>query len=240
MDVVSTLGEVRTTNEVRTLEDVDIVLGNPSLMSRPYHMARDIFGKGVKQRAWAKSLHHGHNHDLITRRWEAFFCLTRQLMKLAVKSLLKSPNESMVPESNFRNHDLANPFRVVEKALHITSVSPPFIDSELGRQFESGGDLGSHHPFSEWRLSLLNHGIQGYRSARSGVDGVNTGIQVPDLLSEFRWMIGILSKRKSSLLFGDGDGDLEFAVDEPDLCYGDFVTPRHPIGWSGEVIGLLE
>ncbi|GFS41179.1 hypothetical protein Acr_00g0072820 [Actinidia rufa] len=67
MDKASTLGELKTTNEVRTLEDVEILLGNPNLMSRPHHMARNVFGKKVKQRAWAKSLHHGHNHDLITR-----------------------------------------------------------------------------------------------------------------------------------------------------------------------------
>ncbi|GFY95607.1 hypothetical protein Acr_10g0009920 [Actinidia rufa] len=208
MEEVSTLGEVRTTNEVRTLEDVDIILGNPSLMSQPHHMAR------------------GGRRS---------FCLTRQLMKLATKSLLRSPNESMVPGSNFRNHDLADPFKVV-----IHRVSPPFIDSELGRQFESGGDLGSHHPFSERRLNLFNQGIRDYRSACSGVNGVDTGVQVPDLLSgRFILVFGhLIIPRKSSFLFGDGD--LEFAVAEPDLYYGVFRTPCHPIGWSGMVVGLLE
>ncbi|GFZ15008.1 hypothetical protein Acr_24g0011980 [Actinidia rufa] len=65
----------------------------------------------------------------------------------------------------------------------IHRVSLPFIDSELGRQFEFGGDSGSHHPFSEWRLNLLNQGIHDYRSACSGVDGIDTGIQVPNLSS---------------------------------------------------------
>ncbi|GFY91526.1 hypothetical protein Acr_07g0017220 [Actinidia rufa] len=30
-------------------------------------MSQGLFGKGVKQQAWAKSLHHGHNYNLITR-----------------------------------------------------------------------------------------------------------------------------------------------------------------------------
>ncbi|GFZ19432.1 hypothetical protein Acr_28g0001370 [Actinidia rufa] len=45
------------------------------------------------------------------------------------------------------------------------------------------GDPASHHPLSEWRLSLLSQGIHNYRSACSGVDGVNMGVQVLDLLS---------------------------------------------------------
>ncbi|GFS31313.1 hypothetical protein Acr_00g0016770 [Actinidia rufa] len=111
------------------------------------------------------------------------------------------------------------------------------LDSKLGRQFESRGDSGSHHLVSERRLSLLNQGIHGYWSACSGVDGVDTGVQVLDLFEWNRWMIGILSKRKSSLLFRDRG--LEFAVAKPNLCYGKFGTSRHLIGWSGEVIGLL-
>ncbi|GFZ12752.1 hypothetical protein Acr_23g0011370 [Actinidia rufa] len=119
----------------------------------------------------------------------------------------------------------------------IHRVSPTFRNSELGRQFESRGDPGSRHPFSKRRLSLLNQGIHGYQRVCSGVDGVNTGVQVPDLLSvslDDRDSV----KVKNSLLFGDRD--LEFTVTKPDLCYGDFRTLRHLIGRSSEVVGLLE
>ncbi|GFS38589.1 hypothetical protein Acr_00g0058470 [Actinidia rufa] len=50
-------------------------------------------------------------------------------MKLATKSRLRSPKESMVPGDNFRNHDLAGPFKVAEKALHITSSEQPWATS---------------------------------------------------------------------------------------------------------------
>ena len=46
-------------------------------------------------------------------------------MKLAMNNLLKSSNESMVPGDSFLNHDLADPFKVVEKALYITSSEYP-------------------------------------------------------------------------------------------------------------------
>ncbi|GFZ15817.1 hypothetical protein Acr_25g0002260 [Actinidia rufa] len=39
MDMVGTMNEVRTIGEVKTLEDVDIIPGNLSLMSRSHHMA---------------------------------------------------------------------------------------------------------------------------------------------------------------------------------------------------------
>ena len=42
-------------------------------------------------------------------------------MKLVTKSMLKSPNETMVRGDNFLNHDLASPFKVVGKARHIIS-----------------------------------------------------------------------------------------------------------------------
>ncbi|GFZ04833.1 hypothetical protein Acr_17g0004050 [Actinidia rufa] len=45
-----------------------------------------------------------------------------QLIKLATKSRLSSPKESMVPGDSFRNHDLAGPFRVAENALHMNFI----------------------------------------------------------------------------------------------------------------------
>ena len=44
-------------------------------------------------------------------------------MKLTTKSLLRSPNESMVPGGSF-----SDPFKVVEKYLHITSLEYPYSD----------------------------------------------------------------------------------------------------------------
>ena len=61
----------------------------------------------------------------MVKRWETFFCLIQQLMKLTTKSLLRSPNESIVPGGSFLNQDLADPFRIVEKALQITSSEYP-------------------------------------------------------------------------------------------------------------------
>ncbi|GFZ08154.1 hypothetical protein Acr_19g0010910 [Actinidia rufa] len=52
-------------------------------------------------------------------------------MKLATKSRLRSPKESMVPGDSFRNHDLAGPFKVAENALHITSSEQPWSDIRL-------------------------------------------------------------------------------------------------------------
>ena len=45
--------------------------------------------------------------------------------ELATNSLLRSPNESTVLGDNFLNSDLADPFKVVEKTLHITSSEVP-------------------------------------------------------------------------------------------------------------------
>ena len=59
-------------------------------------------------------------------KWEAFFYLILQLMKLVTKSLLWSPNESMVIGGSFLNHDIADPFKVAEKALHIISSEYPW------------------------------------------------------------------------------------------------------------------
>ena len=68
----------------------------------------------------------------MVKRWEAFFYLTRQLIKLATKSLLRSPNKSTDPGDNFLNHDIAD---VVEKALHITSFEHPWSDIRLLYEF---------------------------------------------------------------------------------------------------------
>ena len=75
-------------------------------------------------------------------RWEVFFFLTRQLIKLATKSLLKSTksllmwsNESMVLGDSFLNYDLAGPFNVAKKALHIISSEYPWSDIKLLYEF---------------------------------------------------------------------------------------------------------
>ncbi|GFZ12757.1 hypothetical protein Acr_23g0011420 [Actinidia rufa] len=44
---------------------------------------------------------------------------------METKSLPRSLNELMVLGDNFMNHDLADPFKVAEKALHITSSDAP-------------------------------------------------------------------------------------------------------------------
>ena len=61
----------------------------------------------------------------MVKRWETFFCLIRELMKLGIQSLLRSPNKSIVPRVSFLNHDLIGPFKVAEKALHITWLKYP-------------------------------------------------------------------------------------------------------------------
>ena len=61
-------------------------------------------------------------------------------------------------------------------------INFPFIDPELSRQPEPGGDLGSHHPFCEWGLGLSDQIIYGNWRARASVDDVNTGVQISDLL----------------------------------------------------------
>ncbi|GFZ18596.1 hypothetical protein Acr_27g0003350 [Actinidia rufa] len=78
-------------------------------------------------------------------------------MKLATKSRLRSPKESMVPGDNFRNHDLVGPFKVAENALHITS---------------------SEQPWSDIRLLYKSS----YWSIRSSVDGVDLDVQISNLL----------------------------------------------------------
>ncbi|GFY93808.1 hypothetical protein Acr_09g0002540 [Actinidia rufa] len=102
-------------------------------------------------------------------RCEAFFCLTLQLMKLAIKSLLRSSNESMVLEDNFLNHDLAVPFKVVEKALYITSSD---WDDNLNLEetltlitlFVNGGSI----------CLIKASTVAG---ACANVDGINPGVQ---------------------------------------------------------------
>ncbi|GFZ12475.1 hypothetical protein Acr_23g0008600 [Actinidia rufa] len=75
-------------------------------------------------------------------------------MKLATKSQLRSPKESMVPGNSFRNHDLAGPFRVAENALHITSSEQPWSDIRL--LYESRWSIGSVFPsyIPSWAGSL--------------------------------------------------------------------------------------
>ncbi|GFZ10150.1 hypothetical protein Acr_21g0007490 [Actinidia rufa] len=75
-------------------------------------------------------------------------------MKLATKSRLRSPKESMVPGDSFRNHDLAGPFRVAENALHITSSEQPWSDIRL--LYESRWSIGSVFPsyIPSWAGSL--------------------------------------------------------------------------------------
>ncbi|GFZ14551.1 hypothetical protein Acr_24g0007410 [Actinidia rufa] len=48
----------------------------------------------------------------------------------------------------------------------------------MGRQFELKGDSGSHLSFHEWGLGLSDQSIYGDRRARTGVDGVNLGVQI--------------------------------------------------------------
>ena len=56
-----------------------------------------------------------------------------------IGDLLRSPNELMVLSDNFLNHDLTDPFKFVEKALHITSFEPPKASS--GFYMNLGGPL---------------------------------------------------------------------------------------------------
>ena len=63
----------------------------------------------------------------MVKRWEAFYFLTRELIKLTTKNLLRLPNESMVPGVSFLN-DLVGPFKIVEKSLHIISSEYPWSD----------------------------------------------------------------------------------------------------------------
>ncbi|GFZ10787.1 hypothetical protein Acr_22g0001850 [Actinidia rufa] len=91
---------------------------------------RNVFGKGVEQRT----------------RWEAFFYRFLQLMKLATKSRLSSPKESTVPGDSFRNHDLAGPFKVAEKALHITSSEQPWRDIRLLYESRASTVIGALVP----------------------------------------------------------------------------------------------
>ncbi|GFY90809.1 hypothetical protein Acr_07g0010060 [Actinidia rufa] len=75
-------------------------------------------------------------------------------MKLATKSLLRLPNETMVLEDNFLNHDLAGPFKVAEKALHITLSEYPWSDIKF--LYESRWSMGSVFPLytPSWDGSL--------------------------------------------------------------------------------------
>ncbi|GFY87166.1 hypothetical protein Acr_05g0008050 [Actinidia rufa] len=100
----------------------------------------------------------------------------------------------MVPRGNFLNHILADPLRVVEKALHITSSEYPWNDIKL--LYEYRWSIGSVFP------SLSDQSIYGDRRARAGVDGVNLVIHISNLLgggffSVPRHLI-ILARRSSS------------------------------------------
>ncbi|GFY96659.1 hypothetical protein Acr_11g0009650 [Actinidia rufa] len=70
-------------------------------------------------------------------------------MKLAMKSM--SPNESMVPGDSFLNYDLTDPFRVAEKALHITSSEYPWSDMRF--LYKSKWFIGSIFPFVDPELN---------------------------------------------------------------------------------------
>ncbi|GFY96681.1 hypothetical protein Acr_11g0009870 [Actinidia rufa] len=84
--------------------------------------------------------------------WKAFFCLILQLMKLATKSRLRSPNESIIPGDNFLNHDLADSFKVI-------------CLPELGGQFESGGHFGPQYLLCERQFSFVLPGGRAWQSA---------------------------------------------------------------------------
>ncbi|GFY84705.1 hypothetical protein Acr_03g0014790 [Actinidia rufa] len=125
---------------------------------------RNIFEKGVEQRTRSESFHHRHDyhfitgilnvqHSLIESFHEIFqalgFFLVNgflQLMKLATKSRLSSPKESTVPGDSFRNHDLAGPFKVAEKALHITSSEQPWRDIRLLYESRASTVIGALVP----------------------------------------------------------------------------------------------
>ena len=78
------------------------------------------------------------------KRWEAFFYLIWKLMKLATKSLLRLSNESMVPGGQLSKPRPHRPFKVVEKALHITSSEYPWSNIRL--LYESKWSIGSVFP----------------------------------------------------------------------------------------------
>ena len=88
------------------------------------------------------------------KRWEAFFYLTLQLIKLVTKSLLRSPNESIVLGDSFLNHVLVEPFKVAKKALHITSSK--YLWSIIRFLYESKWSIESVFPpyIPSWDGSL--------------------------------------------------------------------------------------
>ena len=65
-------------------------------------------------------------------------------MKLAIKNLLRSPNELMVLRVNFLNHVRVECFKVTEKALHITPFEYPWIIIRF--LYESRWSIGSVFP----------------------------------------------------------------------------------------------
>ncbi|GFZ09795.1 hypothetical protein Acr_21g0003940 [Actinidia rufa] len=80
----------------------------------------EFFMLDLREHLDDRSIERWQNQLRVTRQ-EAFFCLTRQLIKLSTKSLLRSPNESTIPRGIFLKYDIADPFKVAENALHITS-----------------------------------------------------------------------------------------------------------------------
>ena len=58
----------------------------------------------------------------------------------------------------------------------------PFVDPELCRQLELGGNPDSHHPSCEWWLSLLDQSIHSYWSACPNIDGIKMSIQISNFL----------------------------------------------------------
>ncbi|GFY95615.1 hypothetical protein Acr_10g0010000 [Actinidia rufa] len=141
-------------------------------------------------------------------------------MKLAMKSPLRSPNESIVSRNSFLNHYLAGPFRVAEKALHITSSKYPW------------SDMSSHYSFCERGQVLSDQSIYGKQHTCTGVAGVDPSVQISDILG---------------VLLDDLDSDKTRLLSRPGLGLGDrccrfraWSENHRPNGEIGEIIEFLE
>ncbi|GFY87603.1 hypothetical protein Acr_05g0012420 [Actinidia rufa] len=156
LDEVSTMDEVGTMNEVRTIA----LLWSANIVAGTFLERESNSGPGRSPSIMA---------TITTLSLESSTSKTACLLRLS--------NESMVPGDNFLNHDLADPFKIVHRILL------PFINSELSWQLESGRDPGPHYLFYEQRLSLFDQSIRGHWCTRTCIDGFNTGVEVPDLLS---------------------------------------------------------
>ncbi|GFS34961.1 hypothetical protein Acr_00g0036980 [Actinidia rufa] len=80
----------------------------------------------------------------------------RTMESMATKSLLRLPKESMVLEGNFLNHDLFDPFKVAEKALHISSSEYPLSIIKFLHEFRwsIGSVFPSYTPSWDDNLNL--------------------------------------------------------------------------------------